>query len=163
MNIEATKSWTIHTPYVTVSKGSNNLQHWSSINGSYVWIINISGSLGLFLSEQVSPFIFNTFFFHHVPWLTHVVSHNSQHSKPLQHQFRHRYPAHILQVHQVSISFVLFCEIISHCGCLKADIYFLYHPIKIFRKKKIFSNIKLNIEIRPLSTAEWGLLVLSHS
>lgn len=40
--------------YVAVSKGSNNLQHWSSINGSHVWIINISGSLGLFLSEQVS-------------------------------------------------------------------------------------------------------------
>lgn len=52
--IKATKSWTIHTLYVTVSKGSNNLQHWSSINGSHVWIINISGSLGLFLSEPVS-------------------------------------------------------------------------------------------------------------
>lgn len=45
---------TKHTPYATVSKGSNNLHHWSSINGSHFWIINISGSLGLFLSEQVS-------------------------------------------------------------------------------------------------------------
>lgn len=43
-----------HALLVTVSRGSNSLRHWSSINDSHSWIINISDSLALFLSEQVS-------------------------------------------------------------------------------------------------------------
>lgn len=71
---------TKHTLYVTVSKGSNNLPHWSSINGSHFWIINISGSLGLFLSEKVSllsltlPSSVNSPDSHTVPHTIHSIS-----------------------------------------------------------------------------------------
>lgn len=117
MTTKVTPLRTKHTLYATVSKGSNNLHHWSSINGSHFWIINISGSLGLFLSEQVSlssltlPSSVNSPDSHTVPHTIHSISSplNTNLFAGIQWMLTWRPFIFSLRVGQVL--FVLFCKI----------------------------------------------------
>lgn len=117
--ITATQLCNIHALLVTVSRGSNSLRHWSSINDSHSWIINISGSLGLFLSGRASVFILPVSsssltlpFIVNSPGSRTVSHNNSQHFLLLQHQFISQYPE------DVHMDFSFTAIRLPKCTCL---------------------------------------------